>query len=246
MESEAALRSSRQAADDARRALEVLLARYPAVEIAVASELPRLMEQVPVGIPSDLLERRPDVVAAERRVAAAAYRVDEAEAARLPRISLTGELGTASSELRDVLDPKNAAWNIGANLIGPLVDGDARRLDVKIAESRQREALAAYVEVAIRAFSEVETSLSAEASLAAQSQILEQSVAVLTKARDAAELRYRRGLLTIFELTQVEARLFAVRRDLLAVRGSSVIQRIELHRALGGSFTRIGTEQGER
>lgn len=145
-----------------------------------------------------------------------------------------------------MLDPKNAAWNIGANLIGPLVDGDARRLDVKIAESRQREALAAYVEVAIRAFSEVETSLSAEASLAAQSQILEQSVAVLTKARDAAELRYRRGLLTIFELTQVEARLFAVRRDLLAVRGSSVIQRIELHRALGGSFTRIGTEQGER
>lgn len=243
-DSEALLRAARQTVEDAQRSLEVLLGRYPAAKIMVASEMPRPPAQVPIGIPSELLERRADVVAADRRVAAAFYRTVEARAARLPRFALTGELGTASSELRDVLNPENAAWSIGANLVAPLFDGDQRRIDVTIAESRQREALAAYVDVAIRAFGEVEAALSAEASLAEQAMALEDTVAELTKAREAAELRYRRGLLTIFELTQVEARLFAARRDLLAVRGASVIQRIELHRALGGSFAEVQVGEG--
>lgn len=243
-DSEALLRAGRQTVEDAQRSLEVLLGRYPAAEITVTSELPGPPAQVPVGMPSELLERRADVVAADRRVAAAFYRTEEARAARLPRLALTGEFGTASSELRDVLNPESVVWSIGANLVAPIFDGDQRRIDVAITESRQREAMASYVEVVIRAFGEVEAALSAEASLAEQAAILENSVAELTKARDAAELRYRRGLLTIFELTQVEARLFAARRDLLAVRGASVIQRIELHRALGGSFAEV--QIGER
>lgn len=235
-DSEAVLRSSRQAFDEARRALEVLLGRYPAAEIESPGELPKVPASVPVGLPSELLERRPDIVAADRRVAAEFYRTAEAKAARLPRLALTGEFGTASEELRDVLNPENAAWNLAGNLIAPLLDGGQRRIDVSIAESRKREALAAYVDVAIRAFAEVESALSAEASLADQQRELERGVAELTKARDAAELRYRRGLLSIFDLTQVEARLFAARRDLVSVRGTRIVQRIELHRALGGSF----------
>ncbi len=235
-DSEVLLRSSRQALDDARRSLEVLLGRYPAAEIEGAAELPPMPARVPVGMPSELLERRPDIVAADRRVAAAFYRTREARAARLPRLALTGELGTASSELGDVADPESLTWNLGANLIAPLLDGGQRRIDVEIADSRQREALAAYVDVAIRAFSEVETALSAEASLGDRMARLERAVAELVKARDAAEMRYRQGLLSIYELTQVEARLFSARRDLVSVRGARIVQRVELHRALGGSF----------
>lgn len=243
-DSESLLRGSRQALQDARRSLEVLMGRYPAAEIDVALELPRLPEHVPVGLPSELLERRPDILAADQRVAAAFYRTTEAKAARLPRLALTGEFGTASSQMRDVLNPENIAWNLGTNLIAPLIDGGQREIDVEIAQSQQREALAAYVETAIRAFSEVEAALSTEATFAGQQGDLERSVAELTKARDAAELRYRRGLLSIFDLTQVEARLFAARRDLVSVRGARIVQRIELHRALGGSFGAVSVEDG--
>jgi NodT family efflux transporter outer membrane factor (OMF) lipoprotein len=235
-DSETALRSSRQAFEEAKRALEVLLGRYPSAEFESPGELPAAPACVPVGLPSDLLERRPDILAADQRVAAEFYRTAEAKAARLPRLALTGEFGTASEELRDVLNPEHAAWNLAANLVAPILDGNQRRIDVSIAESRQREALAAYVDVAIRAFAEVESALSAEAALADQQRELERGVSELTKARDAAELRYRRGLLSIFDLTQVEARLFAARRELVSVRGTRVVQRVELHRALGGSF----------
>jgi NodT family efflux transporter outer membrane factor (OMF) lipoprotein len=243
-DSEALVRGSRQALDDAKRSLEILLGRYPSAEIVGGNELPAVPDRVPVGLPSELLERRPDILAADQRVAAAFYRTSEARAARLPRIALTGELGTASGQLRDVLNPENVAWNIGGNLIAPLIDGGARTIDVKIAESQQREALSGYVDAAIRAFGEVETALASEATLKQQAEFLERSVEDLTKARDAAELRYRRGLLSIYELTQVEARLFTARRELVSVRGASVVQRIELHRALGGSFGTARTVEG--
>jgi NodT family efflux transporter outer membrane factor (OMF) lipoprotein len=232
----AQLAQSRQAVDDAARSLEVLLGRYPAAEVRAPLDLPTLPERVPVGLPSELLERRPDVVAADRRVAAAFFRRESAKAARLPRIALTGELGTASSALRDALNPSAGVWRLGAELIAPLLDGGQRRIDVELAESEQREALSAYVATALAAFGEVERALSAEASLIERAARFEQGVAELVKARDAAEMRYRRGLVSIFELTQVEARLFAARRELVAVRGARVVERIGLHQALGGSF----------
>lgn len=236
-DSEAIVLASRQAALDAARSLELLLGRYPGGEIESAAAVPAPLAQVPVGVPSDLLERRPDLVAADRRVAAAFYRREAAKAARLPRLALTGELGTASRELRDVLNPEHVAWSVGANLVAPLLDGGQRKIDVEIAESQQREALSAYAGAGLRAFEEVERAISTEATIVSQIGFLESSVAELERARDAAELRYRRGLLSIFELTQIEARLFGARRELVAARGARVVQRIALHLALGGDFT---------
>lgn len=235
-DAKALLLSSQQALDDARRSLEVLLGRYPASGVDAGLTLPERPAPVPVGLPSELLERRPDLIAADQRVAAAFYRVQEAKATRLPRIALTGDVGTASDELRDVLNPSNGVWSLGGNLIAPLLDGERRRLDVLIAESRQREALAAYVSTALAAFTEVERALSFEARLDGQLTQLELRVEELRRSRDAAELRYRRGLLSIFDLTQVEARLFAARRDAVSVRGARLVQRIALHLALGGDF----------
>lgn len=230
------LEEAGRAIDDAARAVELLLGRYPAAAVEGADQIPRIEGSVPVGLPSELLERRPDIVAADRRVAAAFFRREEARAARLPRLALTGELGMASDDLGGAVDPDNAVWNLGANLIAPLVDGGRRRIDVELATSAQREALAGYVSAALSAFGEVEAALSGEATLARQQGLIEREVEDLTRARDAAELRYRRGLLTIFELTQVEERLFGARRQLVAVRGARVGQRIALHLALGGGF----------
>jgi len=114
------LRQTVQVRDEALRALELLLGRYPAAEIAVAPRLAPMPAPVPIGLPSDLLERRPDVIAAERRVAAAFSRVGEAKAAQLPRISLTAGLSTISSDVLVLQDRSNPAFGFGANLFAPL------------------------------------------------------------------------------------------------------------------------------
>ncbi len=127
---------------DALRALEVLLGRYPGAELDVRKSLPDAPPPPPAGVPSELLERRPDIVAAERRVAAAFNTTAQAKAARLPSVGLTGQLGGASGSLSDLLDPTNVAWGLGANLLAPIFDGGRRRENVVIATAGQEQALA--------------------------------------------------------------------------------------------------------
>ena len=115
-----ALRQIEGARTETLRALELLIGRYPAASISVSAQLPGQPPAVPVGLPSDLLERRPDVVAAERRVAAAFHRIQEAKAARLPKIGLTTGVSSISSDLFVLQDRDNPMWSAGANLLMPL------------------------------------------------------------------------------------------------------------------------------
>jgi len=123
----------------ARRALEVLLGRYPAASVEAEADLPDMPPPVPAGLPSELLERRPDVVVAERRVAAAFQRVTEAKAARLPKISLTASVNTISSELFVLQDRDNPVWSAGASLLAPIYQGGAlvAQVDIRTAEQKQ-------------------------------------------------------------------------------------------------------------
>ncbi len=111
-----ALRQLELGRTEAIRALELLIGRYPAAALSPSPQLPGLPDEVPAGLPSELLERRPDVIAAERRVAAAFYRIGEAKAARLPTISLTTGLSAISSELFVLKNRDNPIWNLGASL----------------------------------------------------------------------------------------------------------------------------------
>jgi multidrug efflux system outer membrane protein len=121
----------------ALRSLETLAGRYPAAVVAVRPELAPAPAPVPVGMPSDLLERRPDVVAAERRVAAAFYRVEEAKAARLPRISLTAAVTSISSELFVLKQQDNPVWSAGASLMAPLFLGGQLQGQVEVRTAEQ-------------------------------------------------------------------------------------------------------------
>jgi len=119
-------------------------------------------DAVPAGLPSALLERRPDVVAAERRVAAAFNRVHEAKAARLPAIALTGGVSTISSDLCVLKDHSNPVWSLGANLLAPIYRGGALKTQVEIRTAEQKQAIAEYAVVGLRACGEVEGALAAE------------------------------------------------------------------------------------
>lgn len=220
----------------ARRALEVLLGRYPAAAIATAAQLPALPPPVPTGLPSELLERRPDVIAAERKVAAAFHRISEAQAARLPKISLTASVSTISSELFVLQDRDNPVWSAGANLLAPIFQGGALVAQVDIRTAEQKQALAEYARTGLKAFNDVENTLSSEFTLQTRERILAQAVADNRRAMQLAEVRYRVGATDLRAVSQQQLDLLAAQTSLLRVRSEARVQRVNLHLALGGSF----------
>lgn len=230
------LRQTVQARDEALRALELLLGRYPAAEIAVAQRLAPMPAPVPIGLPSDLLERRPDVIAAERRVAAAFNRVGEAKAAQLPRISLTASVSTLSSDVVVLQDRSNPAFGIGANLFAPLYQGGALRAQVEIRDAEQKQAMAEYARIAQRSFGEVENALGAEFALRDREALLARTVADNERALELAQIQYRVGSVDLRAVEQRQLALLSARTTLLRVQAERLAQRVNLHLALGGGF----------
>ena len=129
------LKQREQQHDAAVRTLEALLGRYPAHLIGTTAPLPRIDRDVPTGLPSDLLKRRPDILAAEYRLAAADERYKAARKDLFPTISLSANGGTATSELRDVLDPDSNIWGFAANLTQPVFQGRRLRATLKAGEA---------------------------------------------------------------------------------------------------------------
>jgi NodT family efflux transporter outer membrane factor (OMF) lipoprotein len=230
------LRQIEYSRDQALRALELLVGRYPGAEVAVAQQLATMPGPVPVGLPSAILERRPDVIAAERRVAAAFNRVEEAKAALLPRISLTAGGSNVSSELFVLKDHSNPVWSLGANLIAPLYQGGALRAQVEIRTAEQKQAVAEYARAAQRAFSEVENALSAEVALRDRDMILIENIQDNQRALDLAQVQYKVGKIDLRIVQQRQLALYGARTSRLQVQSEQLAQRVNLHLALGGSF----------
>lgn len=218
------------------QAIEVMVGRYPSAEVQVPAALPELPGQIPAGLPSELLERRLDVIAAERRVAMAFYRVEESKAARLPSISLTGSVSSISSDLLVLQERDNPAWGYGGKATVPLYLGGALQAEVAVRTAEQRGAVAEYGQVAANAFAEVEEVLSRGFTLQAREPLLAQAVAQNARALRIAEDRYRVGVGDLRAVEQQQLRLFATESALLRVQAEQLVQRVNLHLALGGSF----------
>ena len=230
------LREIEQAREQALRALELLVGRYPGAEIAVADRLSTMPPPAPVGMPSQLLERRPDVVAAERRVAAAFGRVGEARAAMLPRISLTAGGSSVSSDLIVLKDTSNPIWSVGANLIAPLYQGGALLAQVDIRTAEQKQAVAEYARAGQRAFGEVENALAAENALRDRYAILGATVRDSERALELAQIQYRVGTVDLRAVEQNQLAVYTARIGLLRVQTERLAQRVNLYLALGGGF----------
>jgi len=220
----------------ALRALETLAGRYPAAAIETPARLAAKPGPVPTGMPSELLERRADVVAAERRVATAFYQVEEAKAARLPRISLTASGTSVSSDLFVLKNHDNPVWSLGANLLLPIFTGGALESQVEIRTSDQKIAVADFGRIGARAFSEVENALSSEFSLDARSVVLKQAVAENERALELANVRYRVGSSDLRAVQQQQLAVYAARTTLLRVQSEQLVQRVNLYLALGGGW----------
>lgn len=230
------LRQIELAQEQAIRALEILMGRYPSAAATVPDQLPTVPASVPAGLPSELLERRPDVVAAERRIAAAFNRVGEAKAARLPAIALTSAVSSISSDLFVLKDRDNPIWSAGANLLMPIFRGGALKTQVEIRTAEQRQAVAAYAQVGLQAFNEVESALAAEFAAREREQILASALSDSQRALEIVRTQFKVGSTDLRFVTQRQLALNAVQSALLRVQTEQRVQRVNLHLALGGSF----------
>jgi len=234
---EDAARQARLAHGQAVRSLEAILGRYPATELQAAPSLPAMPGPVPVGMPLAMLERRPDIIAAERRVAAAFDRVGEAKAAQLPRIKLNASIAALSSDVLQLQDDySNPSGGAGGTLFAPLYQGGALRAQVSVRTAEQKEAVARYASQALRAIGDVENALAASQVLAERVQLLGQVLADQERTLQYDEAAYRIGRQDLRSVQQQQVQVQSARVALLAVQSQQLIQRVNLHLALGGSF----------
>jgi NodT family efflux transporter outer membrane factor (OMF) lipoprotein len=222
--------------EQALRALELLVGRYPSAELQAATALPQVSADVPAGVPSELLERRPDVIAAERRVAAAFSVARQAEAARLPQFTLTGTGSYLDSDILVLQDVDNPIWGIGLGLVMPLYAGGALQAQVELRTAEQKEAVARYAGVGLKAFGEVEGALAAERAALERQSILASQVTEGERALELENIRYRVGKTDLRNVAQQQLAVYGARSSLLRVQAERVAQRVNLYLALGGGF----------
>jgi outer membrane protein TolC len=220
-------RNAENAAEQARRSLELLLGRYPSAELDAADDLAAVPPPIPTGVPSAILERRPDIVAAERRVRAAFFATEQADLARLPRFSLTGGVGVTSIA--------DTVASLGAGLVGPLFDPTIQA-QIDIATADQKAAIAAYGQAALAAFEDVENALGSEMALSDQEEQTRIAADQNQSAFEKTSAQYEVGRITFLTVLQDQSRVVASRVQLLRIRSERLITRVNLHLALGGSF----------
>ena len=218
------------------RQLELLLGRYPAGAYEAPDSLPALPRAVPAGLPAELLSRRPDLRAAERRIAAADARLVADRRALYPAFALTGSSGITTNALRRLLDGDFSVWSLVGSVTQPIFQGGRLRARVDVSDAAAREALELYAGRLLGAFGEVETALDAQASLQQRADRLAEAADQAVAARALAEQRYGSGLDTILGVLEAQRRQLETESQLLTVRRLQLDTRVDLHLALGGDF----------
>ena len=227
-------------ADRSERQLEILLGRYPSAEIADAVSLPVLEPLASAGYPSELLDRRPDVLAVERRAAAAGARVSEARRALYPRLTLSGSTGTSSSVLEDLVDGDYSVWSFLGGITAPLFQGGRLRANVSAAESSEEAALAQYVGTILQAFEEAESGLVADRHLETRERSIAASLEHAEAAYRIARDQYNSGLVDVVTLLTTQRQLLQRRSEHLSARRERLTNRVDVHMALGGGMPQEG------
>lgn len=238
-----ALKSAELASNQAAQALELLLGRYPAGEIgkiAPGLGLPAMPAAPPAGLPADLLDRRPDLTAAAHQVAAAFDMRQSAEAARLPRISISAAITGIRSDVFLLNQAGSPITGLNGSLFAPIFTGGELKARADYYSAEQRAALVAYGNSALQALSEVEAGLQAESSFAERTTQLEDRARASRMLVQREEARARIGASDTRSVLKERQSLLAAEMDLVNVRGRHLSQRIALLLALGGDWNRQG------
>jgi NodT family efflux transporter outer membrane factor (OMF) lipoprotein len=218
-------------------AIAILTGRAPAqFALAPHAEWRVTVPEVPVGVPSTLLQRRPDIAAAERDVAAANAEIGIARSAYFPNIGLSGALGTGGARVGDLFSVSNAAWSFGLSAAQAIFNAGATRAGVAGAEARHQAAVARYRQTVLNAFADVEDQLSATRVLAQQQELRRQASEAADLVEQQIMNRYRAGQVSFTEVVQAQVTALNARRALVQVQTDRQTVAVALIQSLGGGW----------
>ena len=198
--------------------------------------------EVPAGLPSELLRRRPDILQAEQELVAATARIGMAKADRFPKVTLTGILGVASPRLSNLLKSDSDFGAAGFDLVGPILNAEALGFQQDVAEAQARQALAQYEQRILVAFQEVEDALIAVQTARSQRQAQAEQVDALRSALHLANLRYQGGVTSYIDVLIAKRSLFDAELSLTETHGFHLVSIVQLYKALGGGWSTDDSE----
>lgn len=200
---------------------------------------------VPPGLPSELLQRRPDIVQAEQELAAATANIGVAQAMRFPQLALTGQAGGAQLNISDMSFNPYATFVGAAALTAPLYNASALGYQVKVAEAKGNQAMARYRKTILQAFQEVEDALISVQKTKEQQEAQEQQVQALESSLHLAELRYQGGRASYLDLLTAQRTLFDAELALAKTRRNQLVSVVKLYKALGGGWSPKSAEENK-
>ena len=219
-------------------ALAVLLGKPAAAFTAGASPLldTALLPTIPQGMPSTLLERRPDIAAAQRTMEAANARIGLARAAMFPALTLNANGGGVSDTFSDVFKWSSRSWLLGALMSMPLIDGGRNKANVTRSEAALEESVGTYRQSVLTAFAEVEDNLAGLRILAGQTAQIDDAVVSARRSADLAQKLYTAGRSSYLDLLDAQRNLASVERSAVQLRGNRAVTTVALIRSLGGGW----------
>jgi len=219
-------------------AMAVLAGQAPAMFTLPAGDWnATTVPAIPVGVPSDLLQRRPDIAAAERKVAAANADIGVARAAYFPSLTLSADASQGSTRLSDLFNASSFAWSLGVSLAETIFDGGARTARVEEAQAAWKQAVAQYRQTVLEAFSAVEDQLSAAASLEEQQALRRVASQAADQTEQEMQNRYKQGLVAYTDVVTAQASALSARRALMQVSLNRQTAAIDMVSALGGGWS---------
>jgi multidrug efflux system outer membrane protein len=217
-------------------ALAVLVGQPASTFMVTERPLNNIPPTVPPGLPSQLLERRPDIAAAERRMASANADIGVAKAAFFPAIELNGLAGLESLHAGSLFNWQSRLWSIGPSLTMPIFDAGQNRANLRLARAAYDEMVANYRQTVLAAFADVEDNLSAQILLADQSEAETAALQAARKQLDIADNRYRAGLVTYLEVAIAQNTALGIERTAVQLRGQQLVATVALVKSLGGGW----------
>ena len=220
--------------------ISVLLGRNPSQIVRGRTLTEQVMPpEVPPGLPSELLQRRPDLVRAEQELAAATARIGMAKADRFPRLSITGLLGVANPKLNRLFDDEGKFGVAGPTLAGPLLNAQILGFQQDAVEAQARQAVAQYEQSILVAFKEVEDALVAVRTVREQRAAQVEQVEALRSALRLANLRYKGGLANYLDVLIAQRNLFDAELALSGTHRLHLVSIVQLYKALGGGWSPV-------
>jgi outer membrane protein, multidrug efflux system len=237
-EAQANLQAQERARAQAENSLVVLVGEPLPADLppGVALDGQDLLEDIPAGLPSDLLSRRPDIMEAEQNLLAANANIGAARAAFFPKVSLTGNFGTLSPSLGSLFKPGSAAWGFGPQISVPIFAGGENRANLDLANVQKNIQVAQYEKAIQTAFREVADGLAARGTYDQEIEARQHDTQAEQRRLELSELRYRSGVDSYLSVLTAQNDLYASRQSLITARMQRLTSLVDLYRALGGGW----------